>query len=217
MLKLKAAILYLLFLLSVIGIAASVVVMYFLTVSNGWRDSAMFFLMWMVFVLLVGMFALAMRPQAVHAWRAAQIQVGDVTNLGSNWHWSNREKRYVPYQYLTVTVKNPDGVTRTDGKTFKFGETGVVPMGSAVYAIAFPDRKRVLVEYRSEREPMEANELPAGTWFTLTRYGFLDNMAWYLETQAKLRQEAEQKAAEEQKAQERADAEKSLILEALHK
>lgn len=146
----------------------------------------------------------AARVASDRARRAARIKIGDTAILGHSWRYDSHKKKYVPYEFFTVTVKNPrmrenfeGGVVRSDGKRFEFGDKGVVPMGERVRAIAFPDRKHVLVEYGTDREYQRDDEVPAGTWFKLTREEFITTTDEHYATVARLRQEQEQREVEE--------------------
>jgi hypothetical protein len=214
MLKLNAVMLYAIqIIFHLVAVASAVGIAWVYVITGDIVALGLLSLFWVG--ILAGLIACGVytfpRNCAVRAWRAASIAVGDTSVLGSYWRYDDRARKYVPYKYMTVTVKNPAGVTRTDGKHFDFDVQGMVPLGEAVQALGFPDRSHVLVEYRTQRDYTHDDELPAGTCFIMTRLGFITSTEDHLTTQARLQEEEAAKAAAQRDQEKRSAAEKVVI------
>lgn len=218
MLKAKAAVLYVIQFIVYGGVALGALKA--IEWSIEWpKDRIFIWFIWTMLSLilaLMGLFHLPLRV-AIRAWRAATIKLGDTAMLGADWYY--RKGAYVPYEFLTVTVKNAPtrdnqegGVTRKDEKHFAFGATGVVPLGESVRVIAFPDRSRVLVEYSTEREYLRDDELPDGTWFAVKRTRFITFTEDHHRTQKRLKDARLRKEEAELNEKAATEAEALLIV-----
>jgi hypothetical protein len=173
----------------------------FLVQSTGALMLALLLTM-IIVALAVGGFFTTFRTQAIYAWRAAAIRRGDTAVLDGDDIWDKDLFMNRSGDWVTVAVKNPDGITRADGTHFAFGAKGVIPRGATVSAIGLPRRRDVLCRYESSpSEQTENVALPTGTWFSLRRLEFVTSTERYLATeQDRLRALKESQQAADQAA-----------------